>query len=203
MQVLDRNPISHPCTDGWGWVSQPAEACPVSRHTSVWWKVAFAGQKLSTPCLKPETKGELGGNLLEGRGGFLSEDEIIWRGSLSHTHTHTLMQWKNHGKKKVFWKRHTGCYLKRIMNMSLPVSESEFQCLVCDGNFHRDDNLVPVWWPGIMQVMHDCFCLCFCVSYSICLAIQWHQLILSSFFFYWKDVSCTKHHLKYKPFNQI
>lgn len=38
-----------------------------------------------------------------------------------------------------------GSYLKRIMNMSFPANESEFQCLVCDGNFHRDDNLVPVW----------------------------------------------------------
>ncbi len=47
------------------------------------------------------------------RGGFLSEDEIIWRGRLaSDTNTHAHMQWKNHSKKNRFWGSHVGCYLK-------------------------------------------------------------------------------------------
>lgn len=32
-----------PAPRGWGWKSQPAEAHSVSRHISVWWKVASAG----------------------------------------------------------------------------------------------------------------------------------------------------------------
>ena len=65
--------------------------------------------------------------------------------SETHKHTYGLMQWKNHDKQNVFWKRHMGYYLERIMNMSLPVKGGEFQYLVCNGNFHSCDNLVPVW----------------------------------------------------------
>lgn len=92
-----------------------------------------------------------------------------------------------------------GCYLKRIMNMSFPANEKS-QCLVCDGNFHRDNNLVPVWWPGIKQFMHDCFCLCLCVSHSICPSIQWQQLLISSLFFC-TGKKCMKLNVKYKIFN--
>lgn len=34
------------------------------------------------------------------------------------THTHRLVQWKNHSLKNVFWKSHTECYHKRMMTIS-------------------------------------------------------------------------------------
>lgn len=93
------------------------------------------------------------------RRGSLSEDEII-------THTHTCShsdrsaQWNNHGRKMLFWNGLTGHYLNVIMNLSSPVNVSALQCLVCDGNFQRGDNLVPAWRAEIMQVMHDRRRLC-------------------------------------------
>lgn len=63
----------------------------------------------------------------------------------------------------LFWNGLTGHYLNIIMNLSSPANASALQCLVCDGNFHRGDNLVPAWRAEIMQVMHDRRRLCACL----------------------------------------